>query len=51
MKYLSVALLLVVGIIGVAIGQPPTVPANDGATFGAGTTAETRSQLINFHNY
>lgn len=40
MKYLSVTLLLVVGIIGSSLGQPPSVPANEGATFGAGTTAE-----------
>lgn len=40
MKYLSVTLLLVVGIISSAVGQPPSVPANEGATFGAATTSE-----------
>src|SRR5690349_4241660 len=40
MKYLSVALLLVIGIISTAVGQPPAAPANEGSSFGAGTTAE-----------
>jgi Domain of unknown function (DUF4920) len=40
MKNLSVTLLLCVGIISLAVGQPPSVPANEGSIFGAGTTAE-----------
>lgn len=40
MKNLSATLLLVTGITIAAAGQPPSVPANEGATFGEAITAE-----------